>query len=201
MLASEIGVRPLWLAASTHAGEDEIVLAAHARLRTDHSDALLVIAPRHPERGADIAALAGDAPRRARFEPIAGAPVYVADTLGELGLFYGLAPVALVAGSLLPKLKGHNPIEPAKLGAAILTGPHVESFEDVFAALIAAEGAQIVESAGRLASAVAALWSDEAARTRQCARARAVVEQGAQALDETAAALAALLAGDVNAPA
>jgi len=201
MLASEIGIRSHWLAASTHAGEDEIVLAAHARLRETHPDALLVIAPRHPERGADIAALAGGAPRRSSFEPIAGAPVYVADTLGELGLFYGLAPVALVAGSLLPKLKGHNPIEPAKLGAAILTGPHVESFEDVFAALIAAEGAQIVESAERLASAVAALWADEAARTRQCAAARAVVEQGAQALDETAAALSALLAGDVNAPA
>jgi 3-deoxy-D-manno-octulosonic-acid transferase len=192
-LAGEIGVRPVWLAASTHEGEDEMVLAAHARLRSDFPDALLILAPRHPERGADIAALAGGAPRRSRFEPIGSAAVYVADTLGELGLFYDLAPVALVAGSLLGELKGHNPIEPAKLGSAILAGPHVESFQDVFDAIFAAQGALLVRDAESLAAAVTALWRDEGARARQTAAARAAVAQGGDAFTATTAQLLSLL--------
>jgi 3-deoxy-D-manno-octulosonic-acid transferase len=192
-LAREIGGRPLWLAASTHPGEDEIALAAHERLRVDAPDALLIIAPRHPERGEAIAALAGGAPRRSRFEAIDDEPVYVADTLGELGLFYDLAPVALVAGSLLPHLKGHNPIEPAKLDAAVVTGPCVESFADLFEAMFAAGGAIKVDTAEDLASAVANLWRDDAARARQIEAARAMTAQGAEALEETVSELTALL--------
>lgn len=184
--AEQIGARPVWLAASTHAGEDEIVLAAHAKLRAAEPRALLVIAPRHPERGEAIALLADAAPRRARFEPVNGASVYVADTLGELGLFYALAPVSLVAGSLLPHLKGHNPIEPAKLNSAILTGPHVESFQDVFGAIQAAGGAQAAHDADSIAKAVLTLWRDDAARARQVEAARAATAQGAGALDMTA---------------
>jgi len=184
-LTGQIGARPVWLAASTHEGEDEIALAAHAALRAEAPDALLIIAPRHPERGEEIAALAGGAPRRARFEPIGNASIYVADTLGELGLFYALAPVSLVAGSLLPHLKGHNPIEPAKLNSAILTGPHVESFQDVFAAINAAGGAQVVTDAASIASAVLTLWRDEAARARQLDAARSATAQGVGALDTT----------------
>lgn len=189
-LAQEIGARPLWLAASTHAGEDEIVIAAHAKLREHAPDALLIIAPRHPERGADVATLASNAPRRSRFEPIGNAPIYVADTLGELGLFYDLAPVALVAGSLLPELKGHNPIEPAKLDCAIVTGPYVESFQDLFDALTQAKAATVARDADEIAAAVAALWKDSSAQT---GAARAIVDQGATALDSTVAALTALL--------
>jgi 3-deoxy-D-manno-octulosonic-acid transferase len=192
-LAREIGERPLWLAASTHPDEDQIALAAHERLRADEPGALLIIAPRHPERGEAISTLAGGAPRRSRFEAIDGEPVYVADTLGELGLFYDLAPVALVAGSLLPHLKGHNPIEPAKLDAAIVTGPYVESFADLFEALFAAGGASKVEGAEALAEAVSRLWRDEAARTRQLQAARAVTTQGADAFEATLSHLAALL--------
>lgn len=192
-LAAEIGARPIWLAASTHPGEDEIVLAAHARLRAETPDALLILAPRHPERGAAIAALAGSAPRRSRFEPVGVASVYVADTLGELGLFYDLAPVALVAGSLLPHLKGHNPVEPAKLDAAIVTGPYVESFQDLFAALDSAGGAVTVTDAETLAGAVATLWRDEPARQRQRDAARAVIAHGAEAFDATVRNLLALM--------
>lgn len=191
-LAAEIGARPVWLAASTHPGEDEILLAAHARLREEAPDALLIIAPRHPERGAAVAALADNAPRRSRFEPIGTAPVYVADTLGELGLFYELAPIAFVAGSLLPQLKGHNPVEPAKLGAAILTGPHLESFQDLFEALITAGGAVVVNDAETLAGAVASLWRDDMKRAAQMQAAREVIAQGAHALDVTAEQLLAL---------
>jgi 3-deoxy-D-manno-octulosonic-acid transferase len=193
VLAGEIGARPLWLAASTHPGEDEIALAAHALLRAETPDALLILVPRHPERGATISALADNAPRRSRFEPIGVAPVYIADTLGEMGVFYDLAPIALVAGSLLPHLKGHNPIEPAKLDTAILTGPHVESFQDLFDALAAADGATTVTNAETLAAGVAALWRDEAARERRIEAARAVMSQGVEALETTVRELAALL--------
>ena len=199
-LLAQIGERPIWLAASTHAGEDEIVLAAHERIREHTPNALLVIVPRHPERGADIAKLAGGAPRRALRQPIADAPVYVADTLGELGLFYDLAPVALVAGSLLPHLKGHNPIEPAKLGAAILTGAHVESFQDLFDALSAAGGATSVDTPSSIAAAVKVLWRDDPSRTEQLEAARRVAAQGADAFTHTLTSLAALLPPQPRAP-
>jgi 3-deoxy-D-manno-octulosonic-acid transferase len=192
-LATEIGGRPVWLAASTHPGEDEVVLAAHALIRAETPDALLIIVPRHPERGAAIAVLAPKAPRRSKFEVIGREPVYIADTLGELGLFYDLAPVALVAGSLLSGLKGHNPIEPAKLDAAILSGAHVESFQDLFDALTTARGVTTVNDAASIASAVTRLWRDEAARTAQTAAARGVIAHGVEAFDATVAELIALL--------
>lgn len=192
-LTDEIGSRRVWLAASTHPGEDEIALAAHDLLRRRYADALLIIAPRHPERGEAVAKLAGDAPRRSLGQAIGQAPAYVADTLGELGLFYALAPVSLVAGSLLPHLKGHNPVEPAKLGSAVVTGPYVESFQDLFDALHARGSASTVRDAQELAQAVERLWEDEAARGRQVDAARSVTAQGADAAEETLAALLALL--------
>lgn len=198
--AAEIGERPLWLAASTHGGEDEIILAAHARLREKHPNALLIIAPRHPERGAAIAALAGGAPQRSLSDTIGDASVFVADTLGELGTFYDLAPVALVAGSLLPHLKGHNPAEPARLGAAIVTGPFYESFENLFQSLIIADGAVKVSNAADLARAVSQFWEDEPARQRHIEAARATVAKGASALDETVARLMDLLPAPTRSP-
>lgn len=192
-LAAEIGVRPVWLAASTHAGEDVIVLKAHDMLRASYPDALLIIAPRHPERGEDVSHLAGGAPMRSRGGSSANVPVYVADTMGELGTLYDLAPVSLVAGSLMPTLKGHNPIEPAKLGSAILTGPYVESFQDLFAEMFAAGGAVRVDDAASLAAAVARLWRDEAARANQLEAARSVTAQGADAFERTLDAVSALI--------
>lgn len=200
-LEHEIGARLVWVAASTHEGEDEIALAAHEILRRAWPDALLIIVPRHPERGAAIAALAHNAPRRALKQPIGAAPVYVADTLGELGLFYAVSPVALVAGSLLARLKGHNPAEAAKLGAAVATGPHVESFQDVFDALFAADAAVLVRNADDLAAAIARLWRDAPARASLVAAANFVFAQGASALDVTVDRLAALLIARANAAA
>jgi 3-deoxy-D-manno-octulosonic-acid transferase len=191
-LAAQIGDRHVWLAASTHAGEDEIVLDAHARVRAEFPDAVLIIAPRHPDRGEDISKLCGNAPRRSLGEPIGAATVYVADTLGELGTLYDLASVALVAGSFLPQLKGHNPIEPAKLGAAIITGPYVESFQDVFDALFAEGGAATARDAPSLAAAVVELWRNEAARQRQMDAARTIASQGAEAFARTVDQLAAM---------
>ena len=192
-LAEQIGARPVWLAASTHAGEDEIVLDAHALLRADFPDALLIIAPRHPERGDAIEALTGGVRRRSRNESLGDAGVYLADTLGELGTLYDMAPVTLVAGSLLAHLKGHNPIEPAKLGAAIVTGPYVESFEDVFEALFAAGGAVKAQDAPGLAAEVARLWRDDAARQRQLEAASTIAALGADAFNDTIAQLASMV--------
>lgn len=186
--------RPVWLAASTHPGEDEIVLAAHARVREQVPDALLIIAPRHPERGSAVSALAGRAPRRSKGEAIREATVYVADTLGEMALLYDAAPVALICGSLKPELKGHNPVEPAALGSAILTGPYVESFQDLFDALLAANGAVETANAEMIAAQVIEYWRDEPGRSAAVKAARGVVGGGTSALGETATRLLALMA-------
>lgn len=193
-LTTAIGGRPVWLAASTHPGEDEIALAAHARLRTQRPDALLVIAPRHVERGAAIAALAGGAPQRSLGRaPGAGDAVYIADTMGEMGALYAACGVALVAGSLLPQLTGHNPIEPIRCGAAALTGPHVESFADIYADLIAAGAVEVVDGAEALAAAVEAAWAAPEVRTARVEAGRAALARGADALSATLAAIAPLL--------
>ena len=191
-LAAQIGARPVWLAASTHPGEDEILLAAQHCVRESVPNALLIIAPRHPERGAAIAASAGGAPRRALRQEIGAADVYVADTLGELGVFYSLANVTFIAGSLLPEYKGHNPAEPARLGSAIVTGPYVESFQDVFDAFAAADAALYAANPNEIAAAITSLWRDDAERARLTEAARAIAESGADALKQTVSQLVAL---------
>lgn len=197
-----IADRPVWLAASTHAGEDEIVLAAHAKLRAQAPDALLIIAPRHPERGVAVAALADGAPRRAASQlPRGDHPVYVADTIGEMGLFYSVATTTLVAGSLCAPLKGHNPVEPVQFGSAVLSGPHVESFADIYGALKQADAAMIVRDASELSDAVARLMYDQAARTGLYARAAAIIHAGAPALAATRDQLLCLLSEADHAPA
>lgn len=188
-----IGIRPVWLAASTHAGEEEIVLAAHAKAREARGDALLLLAPRHPERGPAVAAMAGGAPRRAQRDPIAAGPVYVIDTLGELGAYFAASPIAFMGGSLRAHLKGHNPIEPARLGAAVLTGPHVESFADLYAGLFAAGGAREAGDPAAIAAALDHLWTDETERKRLAAAAAAALAEGRGALIRTRDALLALL--------
>ncbi|MDX2238447.1 MAG: glycosyltransferase N-terminal domain-containing protein [Hyphomonadaceae bacterium] len=192
-LRAAIGGRKAWIAASTHPGEDEIALAAHTALRAKHPDALLIIAPRHVERGGAIALAAGGAPQRSRGAAIGAEPVHIVDTMGELIAFYAAAPAALVCGSLLPTLKGHNPIEPARAGAAVLTGPHVASFADIYAALQTAGGVRIVADAHEIAGAVDALWTDEAARKRMTASAAALFAEASSAADGVAERLIALM--------
>lgn len=193
-LQNAIGARRVWLAASTHPGEDEIVLAAHAELRRTFPDALAIIAPRHPERGAAIAALAGAAPRRSQGDhPGPDDAVYIADTIGEMGVLFSCAPVTLVCGSLLADLKGHNPIEPCLLRSATLSGPHVESFADVYAALIDAGAVTVVADTAAIAKAVARAWQDPDQRERQIAAAQNIIGAGRPALDATTTALLALL--------
>ncbi|MET0271943.1 MAG: 3-deoxy-D-manno-octulosonic acid transferase [Phenylobacterium sp.] len=137
-LKAAVGARAVVLAASTHAGEDPIVAEA---IRQAAPEALLIVAPRHPERGEAVAALlAGTAKvaRRAAGQPIdADTQIYVADTLGELGLFLRLADVAVMGGSFLEGIGGHNPLEAARLGVPVVTGPHAFNARDVYADMLA----------------------------------------------------------------
>jgi 3-deoxy-D-manno-octulosonic-acid transferase len=198
LLRDAIGDRPVFLAASTHPGEDELVLAAHALLAATWPELLTVLVPRHPERGAAVADQAarqglGVARRAAGGMPAADVAIYVADTLGELGLFYRLAGVALIGGSLVPH-GGQNPLEAARLGCPILFGPHTFNFEEPVARLLAAGGAaRLAPSAGALAEQVAAMLSDMP-RRQAMAAAAAQVAAGQEGLPgQVAEALLALL--------
>jgi len=191
--AGRLAGRPLWLAASTHPGEEEAVLDAHRALASGFPGLVTAIAPRHPERGPDLEALAIDlglaADRRGTGASLEAArDVYVADTLGELGLFYRLAPVVFVGGSLVRR-GGQNPIEPARLGAALLHGPHTANFADVYQALDEAGGARLVRDAAELADAVGALLVDPASSREMARRAGATVASFTGALARTLAAL------------
>jgi 3-deoxy-D-manno-octulosonic-acid transferase len=192
-LQDAIGLRPVIAAASTHAGEESIVIEAHRRLRSDFPGLLTLIAPRHPERGPgviELAAAAGlKAALRSRGEKLdAATDIYVADTMGELGLIYRLAPVVFIGGSLV-KRGGQNPIEAAKLGAAILHGPHVYNFAEIYDALDAAHGAALAGDDGRLAEALGAWLADPSARKRAAEAARTTVESLGGALERTLQAL------------
>lgn len=197
-LAAAVEGRPVLLAASTHPGEDEIVLAAFARLRARIPELLLVIAPRHPVRGGEIAALAADlglsvGQRSTGALPRPETAVYVADTVGELGTFYRLATVAFVGGSLVD-VGGHNPIEAGRFDAAVVAGPQLWNFRDVYAALVEAGGAVLVEGEDDLVDAVERLVLHVGERGRRIAAARAVVEGYTGALERTLAALRPFLA-------
>ena len=187
-LADAIAGRPVIAAASTHAGEETAVIDAHRRLRANFPGLLTLIAPRHPERGAgvvEIAAAAGlNAALRSRGElPNAATDIYVADTMGELGLIYRLAPVVFVGGSLV-RHGGQNPIEAAKLGAAILHGPHVWNFAEIYAALDQAHGAEPVTDADGLTAGLAP-GSATRRRARVADAARTTVEGLGGALERT----------------
>ncbi len=188
-LKNAIGGRALIAAASTHDGEETAVIEAHQRLRANFPGLLTLIVPRHPERGGGVAEIARAAGLKVRMRsrgelPDAATDVYVADTVGELGLIYRLAPIVFVGGSLVPH-GGQNPIEPAKLGAAILHGPHVWNFADIYGALDAAHGAEPVADASKLAAGFAALLAQAAARERVAKSARTTVERLSGALERT----------------
>ena len=172
--------RPVWLAASIHPGEDAPVLDVHARLAREFPDLLTIIVPRHPERGAEIATICDGVAvtrRAAGQDPPAAAGVWVADTLGELGLFYGLTGFAFV-GRSLGAAGGQNPLEPARLGCAVAVGPEVQNFSDIVATLAAAGGLEQVADADGLARWVGAMIRDPARRAAigQAGRAAASAE-------------------------
>lgn len=196
-LGKAIGTRPVWLAASTHPGEEEQVLDVHVGLAGDLPGLLTVIAPRHPERGDDVAALARQRrlplAQRSRGEGIGpDCAIYVADTLGELGLFYRLAQVALIGGSLVPH-GGQNPLEAARLGCPPLFGPHTANFDEITKALEAQGAARRVADAPSLAAVAGELLRDPASRAAFAGRARAAAESEREVLARTIDALGPLL--------
>jgi 3-deoxy-D-manno-octulosonic-acid transferase len=152
-LRALIGDRPVWLAASTHAGEETLIAGIHQTLAPTHPGLLTIIVPRHPERGAEIAAI-GTFPRRALGQDPPPAGIWVGDTLGEMGLYYRLTPIVFVGRSLVP-LGGQNPLEPARLGCAVAMGPHGYNFAEPIADLVAADALQIVADDRELAAWVA----------------------------------------------
>ncbi|MBY0613583.1 MAG: 3-deoxy-D-manno-octulosonic acid transferase [Beijerinckiaceae bacterium] len=189
-MQSILGDRPVWLAASTHAGEEDIVLAAHRRLASRSDRPLTIIIPRHPERGGEIAALAArhgfQVRQRSRGErPDAESEVYVADSLGELGLFFRLSRIAFIGGSLVAPGGGHNPIEAALLGSAILHGPHTRNFASLYASLTAANAAIGVTDGDTLAGAIESLLGDTQETDALAERARREVEAHKGALART----------------
>ena len=157
--------RPVWAAASTHPGEEDIALRAHAQLLHDVPDLCLLLIPRHPDRADEVAARISDMGLTYTRRSSGGTPtaqVYLADTLGEMALWYALVPFVFLGGSLV-KMGGHNPFEPAQARAAVLTGPHFGNFSESFEPLIASGGALQVLDAETLAKAAAHWLRDEAA--------------------------------------
>lgn len=199
-LRAQVGDRPIWLAASTHAGEDKIMIMAHNALMMAAPNALMILAPRHPERANDVEVdcrIAGVVPiRRSKGQvPNQNDPIWLWDTLGELGLAMALAPVTFMGGSLVEGVGGHNPVEPAQIGSAIVSGALVHNFEGLYQELEDEGGARIIDDmmSDRIAMAIAGLIGDDDQRVKENAAARAVVARGAGAMDVTVQALLDLL--------
>ena len=189
--------RPLWIAASTHEGEEAQVLKAFAAVRAQLPTALLVLVPRHPQRFDEVAALCRaegfSLARRTSGEAVtAETAVYLGDTMGELPLMFAAADLAFVGGSLVP-VGGHNLLEPAALGRAALTGPHYFNFSDITAQLLARGAVQEVTDSETLADVVLALLADPQKRRAMGDAGKAVVGANQGALARTMAALAPVL--------
>ena len=199
-LRGALAGRPVVVAASTHEGEETVVAAAHRRLSREVPGLMTIIAPRHPERGTPVAeqlkaqGLAVAQRSRGRL-PDAATEIYVADTIGELGTLYALAPVAFVGGSLIDH-GGQNPIEAIRHGAAVLTGPSWANFKDAYTALLRHRGALEVTDAADLAAALGRLLQDRAELARMQAGANAALATMSGALERTVDALLELLPED-----
>jgi 3-deoxy-D-manno-octulosonic-acid transferase len=194
--AWQLEKRRVLIVASTHEGEDELALQAFAALRGRVPDALLILAPRHPERFDSVAAKCRDAGwqvlRRSEAAAVTAATdLLLLDTVGELLSFYGLADLAVVGGSFVDN-GGHNPLEPAAWGLPVLAGPSMFNFAAITARLARCGGLEQVSGAAALATRVVALLEDAAARQRLGAAARAEVERNRGALDRVVAAVLAL---------
>src|ERR1700744_4609922 len=185
--------RPTIVSASTHPGEEDMLVDTHRVLADLFPSLLSVVVPRHPDRGATIARTIGatglSVGLRSHEElPTAATDIYIADTMGELGLFYRLAPIVFMGGSLV-RHGGQNPIEAIKLGASIVHGPHVFNFTDVYDALDGAGGARQADTHELLVKHIGRLLTDPAARQSSVDAAERVVERLGGALDRTLVAL------------
>ena len=194
LLKAKMSGRPVVLAASTHAGEDPIVLQA---FRRSGADAQLVIAPRHPQRADAVQAAVQDAGYtvgvQSRGDAFGHAPVFIADTLGDLGLWYSLAAVAFIGGSLVKGPGGHNPLEAAQLSCPIIVGSYLENWTAIYQELSEADALLVVKDVEGLAEAVAGSLSKPKAAAERAKRAHAMTTAHADGLAEGLARLSDLL--------
>lgn len=179
--------RPVWIAASTHDGEEQSVLAAHVKVLAQIPDALLLIVPRHPERFQLVAGLVGRAgltcvSRSSKQRCTAATNVFLGDSMGELMMFYAAADVAFVAGSLAP-IGGHNLLEPAALGLPVLTGPYTFNAADIAKLLIDDGSTTVIHDADELAGEVIELLRDERTRDLRGGAGRQVIENNRGTLE------------------
>jgi 3-deoxy-D-manno-octulosonic-acid transferase len=180
-LQAQISDRPCWLAASTHANEEQLIARQHRLLREAFPSLLTIIVPRHAMRGGKIAAILRDegfrlAQRSTGDAVSSNTEIYLADSMGELGSFYQLAPIVFLGGSLIAH-GGHNPLEPARQDCAILSGPHVHNFAPIMQQLADADALRIVADADQLGDAVRRLLGDATTTAAMATRAKAQVAQ------------------------
>jgi 3-deoxy-D-manno-octulosonic-acid transferase len=194
-LRAQIGLRPVVLAASTHPGEEEIILEQFSPIGLEDSRPLLILAPRHPDRGADVEALAlkagWNAARRGAGHDLHDAQVYIADTLGELGLWYRLSSIAIIGGSFVNGVGGHNPLEPARLDCPFVSGVHVENWP-VYSALEALDATRRL-GAEALGDCLKNAVVDHPSFAMMARRARSFVDAQDQEERTVAVQLAAML--------
>lgn len=186
-LRATLAGRKVVLAASTHPGEEPLIANA---VRKAARDAILILAPRHPERGASIAEMLG-AGLRSRGEPIGD--IHLADTLGELGLFFRLADIVVMGGSFVPGIGGHNPLEPARIGRPILTGRYAFNAADLYAEMFAEVAAIEAADGAALARHIQGLLDNPAIARRMGEAALAYANRQGAALDAALSRLEPLL--------
>jgi 3-deoxy-D-manno-octulosonic-acid transferase len=194
-LSKALAGRPVWLAASTHPGEEAIIAATHRALAPRYPNLLTIIAPRHPDRGPSLAAELAAPRRAAEQQPPPGEGIWIVDTVGELGLWYRIAPIAFVGRSLVAPGGGQNPLEPARLRCAIAVGPHTGNFSDHVALLRDAGGLVEVANGAALTQFVAAMLDSPDQCRRLGQHAAASVCRHADLPARTAEALLSLLPG------
>jgi len=196
-LSVQVSGRQLWMAASTHAGEEAAMGRVHQQLKKSHPNTLCLIAPRHPERGDAIALELREqglvVAQRSRLDEVTrNCDVYLLDTLGELGLFYRLSPIVFMGKSLTP-LGGQNPLEPARLNCALLCGPYMTNFAEIMQRLQAGDAVGIVHNEGDLSGALKTLFSHPDHCQRLAERAYQVARAEEAVLQRTLDALRPLL--------
>lgn len=196
-LRTAIGARRLWLAASTHANEEQRVADVHSKLAGQFADLLTIIVPRHAVRGdaiaADLRSRGLVVAQRSRNDAItASTQIYLADTMGELGLFFRLAEIVFIGGSLIAH-GGHNPLEAARLHCAILSGPYTHNFATIISHLQTAHAIRVVRDQGELQVMVALLLRDKGQRLDLAQRAEGVVKAAQGASDRILGEIAQLL--------
>ena len=178
----------VWVMASTHRGEEEMAIAAHRQMLATRPNLLTIIVPRHAARGEEIARLLGASglcfAQRSKGEvPLPDTQVYLADSMGELGLFYSLSPIVVLGGSFV-RVGGHNPIEPAQLGTAIIFGPHMYNFSEIAREFTFSQAAIQIQNANEIAFTVNRLLTQPENRLRRVQAARLLADQKRHVLDQ-----------------